>query len=103
VVAPEDAGTEVGQDAAIAADGSEPTLDGAVDAGVPMDSGADAEPPADAAPDGESEVDAGCVRPTDCYVGHHDPCSTCRWPLNYPVCVEGRCGCACDEGAIGAH
>jgi hypothetical protein len=103
VVAPEDAGTGVEQDAAIAADGSEPTLDGAVDAGVPMDSGADAEPPADAAPDGESEVDAGCVRPTDCYVGHHDPCSTCRWPLNYPVCVEGRCSCACDEGATGAH
>jgi hypothetical protein len=83
-----DAGVPVEQDAAVA-DAGEHALDGAVDTGVP-DAG---EPP----PDGGSTGDAGCVRRSDCYLSHPGQCSACRWPLNYPVCIEGRCGCACDE------
>jgi hypothetical protein len=70
------------------------------DAGEPvlLDAAADGSTPADAASDGGSEGDAGCVRSSDCYWGHPGLCSICRWPVNYPVCVEGQCTCACEEG-----
>ena len=91
-----DAGQTVEQDAALGDGSEDAAMDGAADAGLPIDSGAE-DSPGDAAPDGGSAGDAGCVRPPDCYVGHPGRCSICRWPLNFAVCVQGQCACACDE------
>jgi hypothetical protein len=102
-----DAGAIVSEDAAevergdatidAEAEGGDAAIDAAVEAGTPIDSGTE-EPPADAANDGGSASDAACVRPRDCSVNHPGKCFHCAWPLNLPVCVEGRCACACEGG-----
>jgi hypothetical protein len=90
-----DAGALAPPDAA-EAEGGDAAIDAAAEAGTPNDSGTQ-EPSPDAANDGESARDAGCLRPRDCYMSHPGKCFLCTWPLNFPVCVEGRCVCACEE------
>jgi hypothetical protein len=83
-----EAGTMTGSDASV------PVTDAASDAGAAVDGGPDGSP-TDASPEGAAG-DAGCVRAWDCYASHPGRCGACDWPLNYPVCVEGQCACACD-------
>jgi hypothetical protein len=89
-----DAGVLVEEDATVA-DGGNIAIDAAADGGAPFDSGSDGS--ADAAADGGAESDAACVRAWDCTMSHPGKCSSCAWPLNYAVCVEGQCACACEE------
>jgi hypothetical protein len=88
----------VEQDAAASAEGGtiSPVDGGGADAGLETDGGPDSSQP-DAALDGASTGDGGCVRQWDCYASHPGMCAICKWPLNYAVCVQGQCGCACDD------
>jgi hypothetical protein len=81
------------EDAAMA-DGGDASVDAA--AGVPIDGGSEGSPP-DAATDAGSASDAGCVGAWECYVSYPGKCGVCPWPLDYSVCIEGRCACACEE------
>jgi hypothetical protein len=69
---------------------------GASDAGLPSDSGADGASP-DAALEDASPHE--CLFALDCYASHPGMCAVCIWPLNYAICVEHQCRCACDGRA----
>ncbi len=84
-----DGGAEPEGDAALA-------LDAAADSGPASDGGSDGPSP-DAALDDASTSDGGCAHPSQCYLAHPGACALCAWPMNYPVCVEHQCRCACDE------
>jgi hypothetical protein len=92
-----DAGVITPPDGASAGAG-EPTttLDAGTDAGVPID-GASEDASPDAAIEDASPTEGGCVHALDCHVSHPGACALCPWPLNFPVCVEHQCRCACDE------
>jgi hypothetical protein len=60
----------------------------------PSDGGGGSSP--DAAPEDGSSGNHACVHAWECYASHPGACAVCTWPLNYAVCIEHQCGCACD-------
>jgi hypothetical protein len=74
------------------------------DAATVIDAGTDAGPAGDGGTNGatdasivDASADGRCVHAPDCHVSHPGACARCAWPLDYAVCVEHQCGCACDE------
>lgn len=73
------------------------TTNPAPDAGLPSDGAADGTS-SDAALEDASPHDE-CLVALDCYASHPGMCAACIWPVNYALCIEHQCRCACDGRA----